>query len=371
MEVLSFSNVSYDNEKNGMSMRSHLDSGYESIFHSSFSSDSSSNSMIFSQPSTPVKASPSKFKFTGNNSTTSQDLKQQIVADIDGLYFASIRSPCKSVSSASCSPKMSRITDSFIHTKDNLASKLLRSPAFKIDYSLCSPSPQRACFTSCETRPSIRSFSSRLLDSKMHSTKPTEIKPTPTEQDFMQLLINNHHLPNNPEFLIGRRMGLDYVDIISELNRRSMNNVLDQIFSYMSVGDVVRMGCVSRDWRTVVNEEPKRQRERVKFIKFKRKILQDTKENRPSESVMSLLDEYENNNIVTIDTNKYSDISNAMMTHMIKNFKRSKFIEAVEHEMNESMTDHLNVLNLVDMNCLNSSYSSSPRFLNRVKVKII
>jgi len=40
------------------------------------------------------------------------------------------------------------------------------------------------------------------------------VKQTPTEAEFMQMLVTNHHLPDNPEFLIGRNMGVDKVNIL-------------------------------------------------------------------------------------------------------------------------------------------------------------
>ena len=45
---------------------------------------------------------------------------------------------------------------------------------------------------------------------------PVQAKPTPTEAEFMQMLISNHHMPDNPEFLIGRGMGVDHVNILGK-----------------------------------------------------------------------------------------------------------------------------------------------------------
>ena len=58
-----------------------------------------------------------------------------------------------------------------------------------------------------------------------------------------------------------------------------MKNVLDKIFSYMDVGDFVRIGCVSKEWRGIIKENPRLNKERARFIKSKRFIYETTKEN--------------------------------------------------------------------------------------------
>jgi hypothetical protein len=99
----------------------------------------------------------------------------------------------------------------------------------------------------------------------------------------MEILVRHHHVPTNPEFLIGRHMGVEQVDILSELNSRSMTNVTDQIMRYMSVNDHVRMAGVSTQWRNIVKQNNRVNRDRVKFIKSKKAAYVHRKENRPSE----------------------------------------------------------------------------------------
>lgn len=287
-------------------LQQHAESGYDSLlatsslsFSNSYliasdASNASSDSSLFSQPSTPAKSTPpvltnhsASFTFNGNNSSTSPDFKQQYVADINSFYFKSLRSGGGSESSSysnssepflsSCSQSPSKYcptTDSYIHKRDTFNSKLLRSPAFKLEQS---PTPALHFQTE---RPSIKSFSSRFVANLPTFSEPVvPKKTTPTEEEFMALLIQNHHLPGNPEFLIGRGMGIEHVNMLTELNKRSMNNIVDQIFSHLSPGDLVRVGCVSREWRSLMKENAKFNKERVRCIKQCRHAFETSKEN--------------------------------------------------------------------------------------------
>jgi F-box protein 43 len=116
----------------------------------------------------------------------------------------------------------------------------------------------------------------------------TVYKKTPTEEEFMDLLFRNHHLPNNPEFLIGRHMGLEQMDILSELNKRSLNDPLDKIFSYLSAADLVKVASVSRDWRQIVKQNKPANKKRADFIKEKKEIFETSKENNNSNQMSRL-----------------------------------------------------------------------------------
>ena len=130
-------------------------SGGHSSDASNFSSSDDSNSVVFSQPCTPVKCSAPSTVYGCNNSARTPDHKQQLVADVSAFYFASIRASAHKSETApvtSCfgqfsasnsnspvkynlvaqSPKFVVHADSYIHQRDSLTSKLLRSPAFKI-----------------------------------------------------------------------------------------------------------------------------------------------------------------------------------------------------------------------------------------------
>lgn len=232
----------YDSGKNQTLHTS--ESGYESMlatsvnstsfFSSHYTSNNDSNdSSLFSLPTTPAKRAPSaarsatKVIFSGSNCSTTPDFKQQYVADVNSYYFKSIRSSYDSSSSSSDhypssqsqSPKQSYYNanaDAYVSTRDTMNTKLLRSPAFKIDTGF---SPHQAQYQPIE-RPSIKSFSSRFVaEMPKFEHLPSPAKPTPTETEFMQMLISNHHIPDNPEFLIGRNMGVDSVNILGNFNK--------------------------------------------------------------------------------------------------------------------------------------------------------
>jgi hypothetical protein len=183
------------------------------------------------------------------------------------------------------SPLKRHTTGDFIQERDNVNRKLLRSPAFKIkcNFSFMTSPSFKEEHDSTHQRPVIKSFQSRFQSSM---SPPTAIpfknsKTTPTEAEFMQILIDNHHIPANPQFLIGRNMGLDYIDILDELKKRSMFNVLDIIFKHLDddPADLVRIGCVSKDWRNIVCNDNSRNNKRLQFIKQKRKKYEFDKEN--------------------------------------------------------------------------------------------
>ncbi|XP_056091920.1 F-box only protein 43 [Rhinichthys klamathensis goyatoka] len=55
--------------------------------------------------------------------------------------------------------------------------------------------------------------------------------------------------------LIGRKMGLDKVDVISELRMRNLRHVLAVILSLLSAADIYRFGQVCEDWSDVITED--------------------------------------------------------------------------------------------------------------------
>ncbi|KAA0702556.1 F-box only protein 43 [Triplophysa tibetana] len=57
--------------------------------------------------------------------------------------------------------------------------------------------------------------------------------------------------------LIGRKMGLDRVDIITELTMRNLRHILSVILSLLSPADVYRFALVSDDWNDVISEDRK------------------------------------------------------------------------------------------------------------------
>ena len=188
-----------------------------SFFSHHTSNNDSNDSSVFSVPTTPAKRtaglarSATKLIRGAANCSTTPDFKQQYVADVNGYYFKSIRSSYDSTASDSCPSSQSQSpsqysadADLFVSTRDTMSAKLLRSPAFKIDAGFSPRQP-----------PSVKSFSERFVaEMPQFRELVVTVKQTPTEAEFMQMLITNHHLPDNPEFLIGRNMGVDKVNIL-------------------------------------------------------------------------------------------------------------------------------------------------------------
>lgn len=359
----------YDSGKHHL----HTESGYDSLlatsanstsfFQNSIINESSNDSSLFSLPTTPVKSSTktqSKLIHNGNNCSTTPDFKQQYIADINGMYFKTIRSSYDSSdnysSSQSQSPKVfSANNEAYIHSRDHISSKLLRSPAFKLESSY---SPQQPLYQPIE-RPSIKSFSSRFAAEmpKFEGLSASQIKPTPTESEFMQMLISNHHIPDNPEFLIGRNMGIENVNIMSELNKRSMNNVIDKILSYMNVGDVVRMGCVSKEWRVIVKSNPNVNKERDQFIKTRRHIYETTKENHIETNNWRMRDTLENGN--------KRKLSGAHVPEKSEKYKSSKVMNDIPLQRSSLGLLDVNRLNNIQAPINQSSYQQRRRLLER------
>jgi hypothetical protein len=182
-----------------------------SFFSHHNSNNDSNDSSVFSVPTTPAKRTANTKLIRGAaNCSTTPDFKQQYVADVNGYYFKSIRSSYDSTasdsgpSSQSQSPsRYSADADLFVSTRDTMSAKLLRSPAFKVDAGFSGQ------------RPSVKSFSERFVaEMPQFGELVVTVKQTPTEAEFMQMLVTNHHLPDNPEFLIGRNMGVDKVNIL-------------------------------------------------------------------------------------------------------------------------------------------------------------
>lgn len=72
-------------------------------------------------------------------------------------------------------------------------------------------------------------------------------------------------MPKVPDRMIGRKMGLEKVDLIHELDHRGMGIIIEKIVSYLQASDIRRMCRVDKTWRSVcsrwaVKKPTKRQR---------------------------------------------------------------------------------------------------------------
>jgi hypothetical protein len=358
--------------------RDSIDSAYDSLLLQSTINNSPSSlsitNNIFSHPTTPVKTTTTSFIYNGNNCSTTPDFKQQYVADINGFYFSSIRqssnsltttatpSTCSSYtspfkSSNSNSPiKYCSSVDTYVHKRDTFSTKLLRSPAFKLEQL----NQQQQQQNDSPSKPFIKSFNSRFQSNlNLAPPQPLPVTPTtttPTEEEFMQMLIDNHHLPDNPEFLIGRHMGLEHVDILTELEKRSMNTIVEKIFSFLNVKECVKVGCVSKGWRSLIKQDPIRNKERVKFLKAKHYFHITFKENVNSnhqipdvkKTMISNFEQLDLMNTSTTTTNRRS-------------FARLTAEQVALREQADS-SDLLNgsQIKILDVNCMENMYCPPP-----------
>jgi hypothetical protein len=257
MEVINYSQ-SFHHHRNSHIMKSSQDTFYDSGFDSILMRDDND-----SLSASPIKhcMTPSKTShhhFTRPPSVTTPNKRQ--IFDLDGIYYACLRSPSKS-------PQNYLNTKNYVHERDTCLTNLLRSPVIS-DHQQTSPNRIIRC----------RPFATSTQETKSDE-QPVDLKKpftTPTQDEFIELLYK-HHLPSNPECLIGRQMGVDYVDIFAELNRRSMFNVADIIMRRLKPSDYANMYRVSKTWKNLIQSDKKINRQRVKFIKYKKEYIEATK----------------------------------------------------------------------------------------------
>ncbi|ESO83183.1 hypothetical protein LOTGIDRAFT_236780 [Lottia gigantea] len=73
--------------------------------------------------------------------------------------------------------------------------------------------------------------------------------------------------PSVLDRLIGRKMGLEKVDIVSELSARNVM-ALSSIFSYLEPQDLCSMCQVSQNWRKVVHSDARASKLKKKYVKY-------------------------------------------------------------------------------------------------------
>lgn len=88
-----------------------------------------------------------------------------------------------------------------------------------------------------------------------------------SEDDFIDLFIKRYNLPSNPKLLIGHCVGVENMDIIGELYKRSMTSIVKKIFSFLDISDFVNLFYVCKTWnRMIVNDTPINN-QRMQFIR--------------------------------------------------------------------------------------------------------
>lgn len=87
-------------------------------------------------------------------------------------------------------------------------------------------------------------------------------------------------------------MGVEHVDMISELRSRSMHTIVDKILGYLSCAELVRVSSVCREWRQAVCDNSRLNHERVKFLRQARASYRVHKENRRSSTNILINNNY-------------------------------------------------------------------------------
>jgi hypothetical protein len=136
-------------------------------------------------------------------------------------------------------------------------------------------------FSSCENPPKL-SAESDFFDFEVSSRtdvphdfqEPQTAQSDATIEAFEEVL--KLFSPAQPDCLIGRKMGLSQVDIVTELHNRAMLTILEDIFSVLSDEDLCSVAAVSSSWRQVLKDcknAHKRKSKHVKLMSAKHKEL--------------------------------------------------------------------------------------------------
>ncbi|XP_013393097.1 uncharacterized protein LOC106160873 [Lingula anatina] len=117
----------------------------------------------------------------------------------------------------------------------------------------------------CETTPPLLQKSPQTNRDSLTSHRP----PMPQKEDVWEMLTKGNLIPGEPDRLIGRKMGLQSVDVMWELHIRNISCV-STILGYMEGADLCRMCLVSSEWREICESHPKAQARRTQYMKHLR-----------------------------------------------------------------------------------------------------
>ncbi|KAJ8013402.1 hypothetical protein DPEC_G00052890 [Dallia pectoralis] len=74
--------------------------------------------------------------------------------------------------------------------------------------------------------------------------------------------------------LIGRKMGVGRVDILSELMKRNLRHVLVMVLNHLSPEDIYRVGQVSNSWNEIIAQNKTSSRKRRQYLKNAKALLE-------------------------------------------------------------------------------------------------
>lgn len=269
------------------------DSGFDSVLdlNDSISSNTSSpiQNLIFKTPT----------KYSHLSSITPIKLnRSSLKADLSGIYYSSIHQQ---------SPQQRQQQYSaFISEYDTQTSCLLRSPI--IQQSPCSPSycitPRRTSqLTQVTQKIKCKPFISIKQKSTQEFNDTKKQTSSKNVQEFLQNLFKNHYLSSDS--LIGFKMGIEHVDILSELVKRSMLHVVDLILVKCKPKDYANFYAVNKSWKNLIGNNSRYNKARIKYLRNRNRYLNVTKENHDTNGGKQRLKQEKTNGCFTpVDTNR-------------------------------------------------------------------
>jgi hypothetical protein len=287
------------------------DSGFDSVL------DLNDNDSISSNTSSPLQnflfKTPTKYSRMSNITPIKLN-RSSLKADLNSIYYSSI----KNHQQQSPISKTQHNYSAYISEYDTQTSCLLRSPI--IQQSPCSPS---YCVTPKRTSQLVH-VTQKIKCKPFISLKKSQSQQTLDEkqsknvQEFLQNIFNNHYLNANSQ--IGFKMGIEYVDILSELVQRSMHHIVDSILVKCKPKDYASFYAVSKSWKSIIGNDSRCNKVRLKYLKHRNRYLNVTKENKMLVSKRASLNgkqrlQQETSGCFTpIDTNRL--ISTSFMTKL-------------------------------------------------------
>ncbi|XP_053323170.1 F-box only protein 43 [Spea bombifrons] len=100
-------------------------------------------------------------------------------------------------------------------------------------------------------------------------------KPHASVQDILGSLDSSELSDDSLTRLIGRKMGLENLDILAELKYRNLKHVIACIFDSLNVESLCSVWKVSKEWREIVVQDKSAHQRRKVFLKKQRAEAQD------------------------------------------------------------------------------------------------
>ncbi len=127
---------------------------------------------------------------------------------------------------------------------------------------------------------------------------------------------------------------------------------IEKIFSFLNVKECVKVGCVSKGWRSLIKQDPIHNKERVKFLKAKHYFHITFKENVNSNHQISDVKKSMISNFEQLDL-----MNTSTTTTNRRSFARLTAEQVALREQADS-SDLLNgsQIKILDVNCMENMY---------------